>query len=99
MPKFIAALAAAALIAAPALADGRPDRSVTIRQADLDLGSATGRAAFNHRLATATEQVCGSYAGADQDDVRQIQRCRATVERDVGRQLAARWGAARVARR
>ncbi|NIJ65273.1 UrcA family protein [Sphingomonas leidyi] len=99
MPRFIAALAAATLLAVPALAEGRPERSATVRHADLDLNSAAGRAALDRRLAAATEQVCGSYAGADQDEAGRIQRCRATVERDVGRQLAARWGAARVARR
>lgn len=99
MPKFIAALAVATLIAAPALAQGRPDRSAVVRHADLDLRSDAGRAALNHRLAAATEQVCGSYAGADQDDERQIRRCRNTIGADIARQLAARRGAALVARR
>lgn len=90
MYKLIAAFAAAGLIATPALAAPQSGRTVTIRHADLDLSSATGRATLDRRLAAATEQVCGSYAGADQDEAMAIQRCRTAVARDVSRQLAVR---------
>ncbi|MBB4837460.1 UrcA family protein [Sphingomonas kyeonggiensis] len=96
MCKFIAALTAATLFATPALAG---DRSVAIRHADLDLKSEAGRTELNRRLATATEQVCGSYASAGADEAVAIKRCRDGVQRDVARQLTARWGVAQVARR
>ncbi|WHU02003.1 UrcA family protein [Sphingomonas sp. NIBR02145] len=96
MCKFIAALAAATLFATPALAG---DRSVAIRHADLDLKSEAGRTELNRRLAVATEQVCGSYASAGADEAVAIKRCRDGVQRDVARQLTARWGATQVARR
>ncbi len=96
MCKFIIALTAATLSATPALAG---DRSVTIRHAAFDLKSEAGRDQFNRRIAAATEQVCGSYANASAEEVVQIDRCRRAVERDVARQLSARWGVAQVARR
>lgn len=96
MCKFIIALAAATLLATPALAG---DRSVAIRHADLDLKSEAGRSELNRRLATATEQVCGSYASAGADEAVSIKRCRDGVRRDLARQLTARWGTTQVARR
>lgn len=85
MSKFIAAIAAATLIAAPALAG---ERSVAVRHADLDLKSDAGRAALNQRLAAATEQVCGSYASVGADEWDAIKQCRLSVQRDVARQLS-----------
>jgi UrcA family protein len=97
MSKFITAFAvAAALIATPALAG---ERSATVRHADLDLKSDAGRSELNRRLAAATEQVCGSYASVGADEVDAIKRCRDGVQRDVARQVAARWGVTMVARR
>jgi len=96
MTKFIVTFAVVTLFAAPALAG---DRSVAIRHADLDLKSAEGRTELNRRLATATEQVCGSYASAGADEAVAIKRCRDGVQRAVARQLTARWGALQVARR
>ncbi|MDG2533225.1 UrcA family protein [Sphingomonas sp. HITSZ_GF] len=95
MYKFITAFAAATLIASPALAGER----VTVRHADLDLKSDAGRAELNRRLAAATEQVCGSYASVGADEAHLVRQCRDGVQRDLARQLAARWGAAQVARR
>lgn len=86
MIKFIAALAAATLFAAPALAG---ERSVTVRHADLDLSSVAGRAELGRRLASATERVCGSYASAGADEALEIRRCRTGVRRDVARQRTA----------
>lgn len=94
MTKFIAAFAAATLIATPALAG---ERSVTVSHAGLDLNSEAGRAEFNHRLAVATEQVCGSYAGATASEVRDIGLCRNEAGRQIAAQLGKRWGS--VARR
>lgn len=96
MTKFIAVFAAATLIATPALAG---ERSVTVSHAGLDLKSEAGRAELNHRLAAATEQVCGSYAGATDGEVRDIGQCREEAARRIAAQLGKRWGGTAVARR
>ncbi len=95
MFDFVTAFAATALIATPAQAG---ERSVTVRHADLDLNSDAGRARLNHRIAMATEQVCGSYANVAADEGIAIDRCRDSVRRDVARQRTGR-SAAQVARR
>jgi len=79
MNRFFASIAGAAtLIAAPASATGQ-ERSVTVRYADLDLSSPAGKRALDRRIARATETVCGSYAGAGDQEAREIQECRAQI--------------------
>jgi UrcA family protein len=96
MTKFIAAFAAATLIATPALAE---DRTIHVSHADLDLHSDAGRNALNRRLAAATEQVCGSYSSVAADELDRVKSCREQARRDIARQLAVLWGATQVARR
>ncbi|NYT41188.1 UrcA family protein [Sphingomonas sp. R-74633] len=84
MTKFIAAFAAATLIATPALAE---ERTVFVSHTDLDLKTDAGRNALNRRLAAATEQVCGSYSNVAADELDTVKSCRAKVQRDVARQL------------
>jgi UrcA family protein len=96
MTKFIAAFAAATLIATPALAE---ERTILVNHADLDLKSDAGRNALNRRLAAATEQVCGSYSSVAADEIDRVKSCREQARRDIARQLAALWGAKQVARR
>jgi UrcA family protein len=96
MHKFITAFATASLFATPALAG---ERTAIVRHADLDLKSEAGRNQLNRRIAAATEQVCGSYAGASADEVTAINRCRGEAQRGIAVQLSKRWGATAVARR
>jgi UrcA family protein len=86
MHHFIFSLAAAALLAAPALAADPGARTAKVRHADLDLSTAQGRATLNRRIAAATEAVCGSYAGASVDEQDAIGRCRADARRQVAAQ-------------
>jgi len=92
MTKFILAFTALSLVATPALAG---ERSVTVSHADLDLKSAAGRAELGRRLAVATEQVCGSYAGASNVEVTDIGRCRNEARRRVAAQLGGSTAMAR----
>ncbi|MEP9358483.1 UrcA family protein [Sphingomonas sp. KR3-1] len=85
MSKFIAAFAAATLIATPAFAG---ERTVIVRHADLDLNTDAGRNALNRRLAAATEQVCGSYSNVSADEQDTVKSCRAAAKRDIARQLS-----------
>lgn len=96
MTKFIAAFAAASLIASPALAG---ERSIAVGHADLDLNSDAGRRALDHRLHAAIAQLCGSYAAADSDQVDRIMRCEAEARRGIASQLRTRRNATAVARR
>ena len=67
----------AALRAAPALSQ---DISTSIvRTADLDLASAEGRKALNHRLSIAARDVCGVASDADLEGKNDVRRCRADV--------------------
>ena len=69
MLKIIAvsALATAAVIkAVPAFSEPALAQNVAIVQtADLDLSTASGRAALEHRLVTAAYEVCGTASDAD----------------------------------
>lgn len=90
MHKFIASFAAAAalLAAGPALAWDQDMRTAKVSHADLDLGSAEGRATLDRRIARATENVCGSYAGATVEEQDAIAGCRAKAQRQIATQLA-----------
>ena len=81
--KIIAAsaLATAAVIkAVPALAETVPAQAVSIvHTADLDLSTASGREALDHRLITAAYDVCGTASDADLAGKNQVRACRAEV--------------------
>lgn len=103
----ITILIAAALASFPALAAAQPSAEISVTAlvnravvpyADLDLGSFAGKRTFSRRLASAIEQVCGSF-----DNVRehyeedQIIRCRADARHSADRQLAQRRGGPQLA--
>ena len=96
---FIAAFAAASS-ALPAHAQSA-SRSQSVSTAGLDLGTPAGRSRFQRRVASAIENVCGSYAGASADEQTEIDRCRrsawSSVEVQLAAQQARRSGAIRVA--
>ena len=86
---LITAIAAAAAVAMPAQAQ-TVTRSRPVSTADLDLGTAAGRASFQRLVAAAVETVCGSYAGASDTEQRDSGRCRRAAWAGVETQLAAR---------
>ena len=72
---ILAALAATAS-AQPALADPAP-RTILVQHADLDLQTATGAKALQHRVWRAVVEVCGTTSEFDvagQNDIRQCRR-------------------------
>ena len=76
--SFIATTAV--IKAAPVLAEPVPAQNVSIvRTADLDLSTATGRQALDHRLVAAARDVCGSASDADLAGKNQVRACRSTV--------------------
>lgn len=101
MTRFILAITAAAtvLAAAPALASDPTAGTVRIRTADLDLANPADARKLGHRIAGATEAVCGSYAGARDGREDEIAACRADVARQLAPQLAAARAQGRVAAR
>ena len=87
------ALATGAVIkAAPALAEPIQTISV-VRTADLDLSTYTGRKALDHRLVTATFEVCGTASDVDLAGQNLVRQCRSDVlakARASSEQLATR---------
>ncbi|MFZ5748352.1 MAG: UrcA family protein [Pseudomonadota bacterium] len=85
IPLTIAALTTMGLgVAAPVVAQEVPTR--TIHRADLNLATEQGQRVLRQRIASATEAVCGSYAGAGAEEEARITRCRASVADQVARQ-------------
>lgn len=73
-----ALITAAAIKAAPAIAqDSGATREVSVvRTADLDLSTAKGRSALQHRLANAARQVCGTASDTDLEGKKHVRKCR-----------------------
>ena len=101
MTRFILSLAAIATLttAAPALASDPTASTVKVRTADLDLSNPADARKLGHRVAGATQAVCGSYAGARDGREDEIAACRADVARQLAPQLAAARAQGRVAAR
>ena len=98
----VSALATAAVIrAVPAFSAPAPVQNVSVvRTADLDLASASGRAALDHSLVIVAHDVCGTAADVDLAGQNQVRACRADVlarARAEGQQLANRGGSIFVA--
>ncbi len=72
---FLATLLA--FTATPALAELPSTVSTTVQIADLDLSSAAGQRALNHRLALAAKEVCGTASDIDVAGKNDVRRCRA----------------------
>jgi UrcA family protein len=100
MKQTLKIIAASALVTAvvikavPAFAERAPQQVVSIvHTADLDLSTASGREALDHRLVTAAYDVCGTASDADLAGKNQVRACRADVlakARADSRQLASR---------
>jgi UrcA family protein len=86
----ISALATAAIIkAVPALAEPTIGQNVSIvSTAGLDLSSAAGRAALDHRLLVAATEVCGDPSDADLVGKNRALRCREDVLREARNESA-----------
>jgi UrcA family protein len=84
---FIAATALlniAPALAAPALAAPVSGQNVSIvSTADIDLSSAAGRAALDHRLVIAADEVCGTASDADLVGKNRARECRKEVLADA----------------
>jgi UrcA family protein len=101
--RMLAAAAAAALTAAPALAAvtaaftaapvlaASPEAGArTISYADLNLATPAGVAALHHRIAAAVESVCGSYDGVTAlAETMEIDQCRAAAQSAADQRVAA----------
>jgi UrcA family protein len=87
---FAAALAASgAAVQAPVNVDA--SRSAVVQIGDLDLASDHGKSVLKHRIASAIEEVCGSYANVtDWNELESIDACRASAKQSADQQLAAR---------
>jgi UrcA family protein len=88
MTKYaLAAALAASFPAAPAVAFDPPARQA-VSYADLDLSRPADVARLRRRIASALENVCGSYATSQSWDEHEIARCRAAARPRADAQLA-----------
>jgi UrcA family protein len=89
---FVAA--AGLLSAAPVVAEPLTGQNVSIvSTAGLDLSSAAGRAALDHRLVIAADELCGTPSDADLAGKNRARECRAAVlaqARSASAELASR---------
>ena len=87
--SILASALSLTLLTAAAEPGDAPDAPVaTIRFADLNLATADGMAQLNHRIARATEAVCGSYASKDNVEQDAVTECRNKVRGSIAPQLA-----------
>ena len=77
--RTLAGLAAALLVATPALAADPDQVVVSVSTGDLDLGSANGAATLDRRLDGAARQICGRIPGRDFTLQRVVSACREEV--------------------
>jgi UrcA family protein len=94
MTKF-AFFAAAVILTAAAQAETPINidepRSAVVQLGDLNLASPQGRSALNHRVASAIEEVCGSYSNVTEpSEIDRIDACRMAARQSADRQLAER---------
>lgn len=99
MKQTLKIIAASALVtgvllkAAPLLAEPALQNVSVVHTADLDLSTAAGRNALDHRLVVAAYDVCGTASDADLAGTNDARACRANVlakARAQGEQLASR---------
>lgn len=76
MTKTIIAMLLA-FTATPALAEAPAIATSTVQTADLDLSTAKGQQALQHRLSQAVKEVCGNASDADVAGNNDVRRCRA----------------------
>ena len=89
MRRSITILAAAAMASAasPSFAQQLHTASVHVFQSDF--GTAEGRAALEHRIQLAAEELCGVNAAAEDKSWGEIKRCQAGVRQEFSRKIAA----------
>ncbi len=89
------------LSAAPVVAEPLTGQNVSIvSAAGLDLSSASGRAALDHRLVIAADEVCGTPSDADLAGKNRARECREAVlaeARSASAELATRGSPIRIA--
>jgi len=97
--SFTVALVSAGITAAsgfgqPAHAQSTAAQRVEVRYADLDLASASGRAALDRRIRAAVETACGTPSPADLRGTNLAAACRRTLAASFAAERAAVLAAA-----
>jgi UrcA family protein len=81
------ALLSSLLFASTAMAEPRQRAVETVRIADLDLGTAKGRASLDSRIRQAVNSACGLASPVDLAGANDIRHCRAEARRLAQRQV------------
>ncbi len=69
-------------------------QTVAIHYGDLDLGSAAGRTALDHRIRHAIRTACGDVSSADLEGQNMVAACRDDLRASLTRQRDAAYAAA-----
>lgn len=85
----IVAASALALVSITSLAAPASAETVKVGYTDLDLSSAAGLKALQHRVNAAVDRVCGSADNRDLSAMAQMTSCRKTATAGTNRQIAA----------
>jgi UrcA family protein len=88
MHRSISILAAAALVAFASPALAQELHTASVRIAESDFATPEGRAALNHRVQLAVEELCGVNAMAEGESWGKIKQCHAEVRQQFDRQIA-----------
>lgn len=96
--KTILTIAAALLASATPALSQPAAHSVAVHYGDLNLASADGRAALDHRLRQAVRTACGDPSPSDLRGRNQASACRADLNRSLADRRAAVFAAAGNAR-
>lgn len=89
--RMIMAAMMVATLAAPALAAEAPaaTKTVRVRTADLDLTSLAGQHALSRRMETAMIRLCGTPVLFSQDELAELDACKAEATKAAAPQLQA----------
>jgi UrcA family protein len=86
-----AALLAAGLTTAAGAAHAEPHRTVAVHYGDLDLGSASGRRALDHRVRQAIRTACGAASSSDLAGQNSVADCRSELASSLAAQRNAAY--------
>lgn len=90
MPRSIIILAvAAAMIPAASPCFAQQVHTASVRVLESDFATAEARAALEHRIQLAAEELCGVNAAAEDKSWGEIKQCQAGVRQEFSRKIAA----------
>jgi UrcA family protein len=88
MHRSISILVAVAILSAASPAFAQELRSASVKISESDFTTSHGRAALNHRIQVAVEDVCGVNAMAEGESWKDIKICQLQIRQQFDSQIA-----------